>query len=195
MRFLPHAKPSQRLGSVQLEAALWIVNIATVFFATRYLFEMNSRAIFSRQLRRRATGRGNDRARADHVYGAAKLAGEYYTQAYQRTFGLPVTIVRPFNCYGPRAHYQGDLAEAVVGAAGNNRQFPPTVRRDPSRAQAERDCGRHHVQWRVLLVSATQVYRRWGASSPHATTRDSSRSRSRAAAVLDFRSRKLARAP
>jgi UDP-glucose 4-epimerase len=47
------------------------------------------------------------------VYGAAKLAGEYYTQAYHRTFGLPITIVRPFNCYGPRAHHQGDLAEVI----------------------------------------------------------------------------------
>jgi UDP-glucose 4-epimerase len=47
------------------------------------------------------------------VYGAAKLAGEYYTQAYQRTYGVPVTIVRPFNSYGPRAHHQGDLAEVI----------------------------------------------------------------------------------
>jgi UDP-glucose 4-epimerase len=47
------------------------------------------------------------------VYGAAKLAGEYYTQAYQRTYGLPITIVRPFNSYGPRAHHQGDLAEVI----------------------------------------------------------------------------------
>jgi UDP-glucose 4-epimerase len=47
------------------------------------------------------------------VYGAAKLAGEHYTQAYERTYGLPITIVRPFNCYGPRAHHQGDLAEVI----------------------------------------------------------------------------------
>jgi UDP-glucose 4-epimerase len=47
------------------------------------------------------------------VYGVAKLAGEYYTQAYQRTYGLPVTIVRPFNSYGPRAYDQGDLAEVI----------------------------------------------------------------------------------
>src|SRR5262249_32697945 len=45
------------------------------------------------------------------VYGAAKLAGEYYVQAYRRTYGLPITIVRPFNSYGPRAHHQGDLAQ------------------------------------------------------------------------------------
>jgi UDP-glucose 4-epimerase len=47
------------------------------------------------------------------VYGAAKLAGEYYAQAYWRTYGLPITIVRPFNSYGPRAHHQGDLAEVI----------------------------------------------------------------------------------
>lgn len=194
MRFLPHAKPSQRLGSVQLEAALWIVNIATVFFATRYLFDMNSRAIFSRQLRRRATGRGNDRARVDHCLWRGQARGRVLhagLSAHLRTAGHDRAAVQLL--WAARAS-QGGLAEAV-GAAGNNRQFPPTVRRDPSRAQAERDCGRHHVQWRVLLVSATQVYRRRGASSPHATTRDSSRSRSRAAAVLSFRSRKLARAP
>src|SRR5262249_42740481 len=72
------------------------------------------------------------------VYGAAKLAGEYYTQAYGRTYGLPITIVRPFNSYGPRAHDQGDLAEVIprfviralngvppmiFGSGGNGRDF------------------------------------------------------------------------
>jgi UDP-glucose 4-epimerase len=47
------------------------------------------------------------------VYGAAKLAGELYTDAYHQTYGLPTVIVRPFNAYGPRAHEQGDLAEVV----------------------------------------------------------------------------------
>jgi UDP-glucose 4-epimerase len=47
------------------------------------------------------------------VYGAAKLAGELYTDAYFQTYGLPTVIVRPFNAYGPRAHEQGDLAEVV----------------------------------------------------------------------------------
>jgi UDP-glucose 4-epimerase len=72
------------------------------------------------------------------IYGAAKLAGEYYAQAYQHTYGLPVTIVRPFNSYGPRAHHQGDLAEVIprfviralngeppviFGTGGNGRDF------------------------------------------------------------------------
>jgi UDP-glucose 4-epimerase len=47
------------------------------------------------------------------VYGAAKLCGELYTRAFHRCYGLPVTIVRPFNAYGPRAHDRGDLAEVI----------------------------------------------------------------------------------
>jgi UDP-glucose 4-epimerase len=47
------------------------------------------------------------------VYGAAKLAGEYYAKAYWQTYGLPVIIVRPFNSYGPREHERGDLAEVI----------------------------------------------------------------------------------
>ncbi|CAL78881.1 putative NAD dependent epimerase/dehydratase family protein [Bradyrhizobium sp. ORS 278] len=47
------------------------------------------------------------------VYGAAKLAGELYTDAYHQTYGLPTVVVRPFNAYGPRAHERGDLAEVI----------------------------------------------------------------------------------
>ena len=47
------------------------------------------------------------------VYGASKLVGEHYTKAYQETYGMPVTIVRPFNAYGPREHCSGDLAEVI----------------------------------------------------------------------------------
>jgi UDP-glucose 4-epimerase len=47
------------------------------------------------------------------VYGAAKLAGEYYTKAYHRTYQLPIIIARPFNAYGPRAHCQGERAEVI----------------------------------------------------------------------------------
>ena len=36
------------------------------------------------------------------VYGASKLAGELYTQAYFNTYAMPTVIVRPFNTYGPR---------------------------------------------------------------------------------------------
>lgn len=47
------------------------------------------------------------------VYGAAKLAGEYYTKAFHQTYGLPAVVVRPFNSYGPREHDQGVAAEVI----------------------------------------------------------------------------------
>ena len=47
------------------------------------------------------------------VYGAAKLAGELYTKAYHRTYGLPTVVVRPFKSYGPREHYKGQRAEVI----------------------------------------------------------------------------------
>jgi UDP-glucose 4-epimerase len=47
------------------------------------------------------------------VYGASKLAGEHYSQAYQKYFGLKITILRIFNNYGPRAHYEGDAGEII----------------------------------------------------------------------------------
>lgn len=47
------------------------------------------------------------------VYGAAKAAGELYAQACQRRYGIPVTVIRPFNSYGPREHAIGDSAEVI----------------------------------------------------------------------------------
>ena len=49
------------------------------------------------------------------IYGASKLVGELYTQAYQQ-LGLHVTILRIFNNYGPRAHYEGDAGELIPRA-------------------------------------------------------------------------------
>lgn len=62
------------------------------------------------------------------VYGAAKLAGELYADAYRRTYGLPTVIVRPFNAYGPRAYQTGMRAEVLprfVGRALNG--LPPII--------------------------------------------------------------------
>lgn len=47
------------------------------------------------------------------VYGASKLAGEHYTKAYFECYDLPVTVLRIFNNYGPRAHYEGDAGEVI----------------------------------------------------------------------------------
>lgn len=47
------------------------------------------------------------------VYAASKLAGELHCQAVTRTWGLPVTVLRPFNAYGPRCHLGGPSAELI----------------------------------------------------------------------------------
>ena len=47
------------------------------------------------------------------VYGAAKLAGECYARAYHQTYGFPTVVVRPFNNFGPRSHYEGDSGEVI----------------------------------------------------------------------------------
>ncbi len=47
------------------------------------------------------------------VYGASKLAGEVYALAYHRTYGMPVSVVRPFNTYGPREPWSGARAEVI----------------------------------------------------------------------------------
>ena len=47
------------------------------------------------------------------VYGSSKLAGDCYTRAFWRTYGFPTVVVRPFNCYGPRSHHEGDSGEVI----------------------------------------------------------------------------------
>jgi UDP-glucose 4-epimerase len=47
------------------------------------------------------------------VYGASKLAGEWYTLAYVRTHALPALVVRPFNTYGYREHVAGASGEVI----------------------------------------------------------------------------------
>ncbi|HOZ87079.1 MAG TPA: GDP-mannose 4,6-dehydratase [Bacteroidia bacterium] len=47
------------------------------------------------------------------VYGASKLAGENYAYSYYTCFGMDTTVLRIFNNYGPRAHYEGDAGEII----------------------------------------------------------------------------------
>lgn len=47
------------------------------------------------------------------IYGAAKLAGERYTDAFWRTYRYPTTVIRPFNAFGPRSHHEGDSGEVI----------------------------------------------------------------------------------
>ena len=59
------------------------------------------------------------------VYGASKYIGELYTKHFNDIQGLPTIIIRPFNTYGPRSHFEGVYGEVIprfVIRALNGRQ-------------------------------------------------------------------------
>ena len=43
----------------------------------------------------------------------SKLAGEHYTNSFHECYNLNTTVLRIFNNYGPRAHYEGDSGEVI----------------------------------------------------------------------------------
>jgi len=47
------------------------------------------------------------------VYGASKLVGEHYVNSFHECYGMDTTIIRMFNNFGPRAHYEGDSGEVI----------------------------------------------------------------------------------
>jgi dTDP-glucose 4,6-dehydratase len=56
---------------------------------------------------------------AQSPYSATKIAGDALGVSFHRSFGLPVTIVRPFNAYGPRQSARAViptiLSQAIAG--------------------------------------------------------------------------------
>ena len=53
-------------------------------------------------------------------YAASKLAGEALTLSYHHAYGLPATVVRPFNTYGP---FQRSVGEGGVVAIFTRRSL------------------------------------------------------------------------
>ena len=47
------------------------------------------------------------------VYGMSKYVGELYTKHFNDHENLSTIIVRPFNTYGPRSHFDGVYGEAI----------------------------------------------------------------------------------
>jgi len=47
-------------------------------------------------------------------YGWAKRMGEYIGRAYAEEYGMSVAIVRPYNAYGPRDHYDLDKSHVIA---------------------------------------------------------------------------------
>lgn len=47
------------------------------------------------------------------VYGESKRMGERYTLLFHREEKLPAVVIRPFNTYGPRSHFDGMYGEVI----------------------------------------------------------------------------------
>jgi UDP-glucose 4-epimerase len=67
------------------------------------------------------------------TYAVSKLAEEHLAFAYHSEFGLPVTVVRPFNVYGPGQVGEGALRNFVQRALRNE---PITIHGDGSQIRA-----------------------------------------------------------
>lgn len=59
---------------------------------------------------------------AQSPYSATKIGADKIAESYQRSFGLPVSIARPFNCYGPR-----QSSRAVIPAIVTQTLAHPSV--------------------------------------------------------------------
>jgi len=57
---------------------------------------------------------------AQSPYSATKIAGDALGVSFQRSFGLPVTIVRPFNAYGPRQSARAVIPTIIAQAVGGS---------------------------------------------------------------------------
>lgn len=55
---------------------------------------------------------------AQSPYAASKAAADHLALSYQRSFGLPVVVVRPFNTYGPRQSTRAVIPTVITQIAG-----------------------------------------------------------------------------
>jgi len=69
---------------------------------------------------------------AQSPYAASKIAGDQMALSYARSFGLHVTVVRPFNTYGPRqsrrAVIPALLTQAIAAESETNDNEPLRIR-------------------------------------------------------------------
>lgn len=60
--------------------------------------------------------------RAQSPYAATKIAADQLALSFQRSFGLPVTVVRPFNTYGPRQSARAVIPTIIAQALRGERE-------------------------------------------------------------------------
>ena len=89
---------------------------------------------------------------AQSPYAATKVAADQLALAFHRTYGLPVTVLRPFNTYGPRQ---------------SDRAVLPTMIRQLLAGQAEIRLGRLDTRRDLTFVSDTVDGFVRTATTPH----------------------------
>jgi len=84
-------------------------------------------------------------------YGASKLAGEKYALMFHRAYGLPSTVIRPFNIYSPRQDPSNPYSGVISRFMDNvSKGKPPVIFGDGS---ATRDfVSVHDVVGMVMLM-------------------------------------------
>lgn len=60
---------------------------------------------------------------AQSPYAATKIAADQLAASYACSFGLPVTILRPFNTYGPRQSNRAVIPTVITQIAAGNRRI------------------------------------------------------------------------
>jgi len=53
-------------------------------------------------------------------YSASKIGADQLALSFWRSYGLPVTVIRPFNCYGPRQSTRAIIPTIIIQALKNN---------------------------------------------------------------------------
>jgi UDP-glucose 4-epimerase len=99
-----------------------------VCFSTSEVF--GSLAFRSAEADNAVTGQAGE---ARWTYAVSKLAEEHLALAYHKEFGLPTTVVRPFNVYGPGQVGEGALRTFIQRAL---RDEPLVIRGDGTQIRA-----------------------------------------------------------
>jgi UDP-glucose 4-epimerase len=60
---------------------------------------------------------------AQSPYAASKIAADKLAESYHLSFGLPVTILRPFNTFGPRQSARAVIATIISQVAAGRREI------------------------------------------------------------------------
>jgi len=58
---------------------------------------------------------------AQSPYAATKIAADQLSQSFQKTYNLPITILRPFNCFGPRQSARAIIPTLITQILSNKK--------------------------------------------------------------------------